>query len=220
MPEQNKVSCDESKRHYRVPEEETISEEIELEEMTLTRREHPRRFGTGLGVLTDSKGSSISEDYIDEEVIDLLKQIQSSEAAAEASNDENRTIVTVADIHFTKDTTEGPSVDSSDRKSTHSAKKNFRLNQFPFIDMGDSEEILPEVCLPLDSDDEAGPAEKETSAKEVDEAHFWLNGYVDKQNCRIWREANPQVYVETPLHPEKLTVWGALWAGGILLQKR
>ncbi|GFV94960.1 hypothetical protein TNCV_1029581 [Trichonephila clavipes] len=53
-----------------------------------------------------------------------------------------------------------------------------------------------------------------------DEAHFWLNGYVNKQNCRIWSEANPQVYVETPLRPEKLTVWYALWAGGILLQKR
>ncbi|GFW94383.1 uncharacterized protein TNCV_1433181 [Trichonephila clavipes] len=53
-----------------------------------------------------------------------------------------------------------------------------------------------------------------------DEAHFWLNGYANKQNCRIWSEANPQVYVETPLHPEKLTVWCALWAGGILLQKR
>ncbi|GFX88099.1 hypothetical protein TNCV_159142 [Trichonephila clavipes] len=53
-----------------------------------------------------------------------------------------------------------------------------------------------------------------------DEAHFWLNDYVNKQNCRIWSEANPQVYVETPLHPEKLTVWCALWAGGILLQKR
>ncbi|GFV58775.1 hypothetical protein TNCV_3731131 [Trichonephila clavipes] len=43
-----------------------------------------------------------------------------------------------------------------------------------------------------------------------DEVHFWLNGYVNKQNCRIWSEANPQVYVETPLHPEKLTV-GALY---------
>ncbi|GFT67307.1 hypothetical protein TNCV_2359701 [Trichonephila clavipes] len=39
-----------------------------------------------------------------------------------------------------------------------------------------------------------------------DEAHFWLKGYVNKQNCRIWSEANPQVYVKTPLHPEKLTV--------------
>ncbi|GFS48236.1 hypothetical protein TNCV_2296291 [Trichonephila clavipes] len=53
-----------------------------------------------------------------------------------------------------------------------------------------------------------------------DEAHFRLNSYVNKQNCRIWSEANPQVYVETPLHPEKLTVWCALWAGGIHLQKR
>ncbi|GFV37557.1 hypothetical protein TNCV_3172491 [Trichonephila clavipes] len=53
-----------------------------------------------------------------------------------------------------------------------------------------------------------------------DEVHFWLNGYVNKQDSRIWSEANPQVYVETPLHPEKLTVWCALWAGGILLQKR
>ncbi|GFS63215.1 hypothetical protein TNCV_1496451 [Trichonephila clavipes] len=59
-----------------------------------------------------------------------------------------------------------------------------------------------------------------TVIRPVDEAHFWLNGYVNKQNCRIWSEANPQVYVETPLHPEKLTVWCALWAGGILLQKR
>ncbi|GFT02857.1 putative DD41D transposase [Trichonephila clavipes] len=49
-----------------------------------------------------------------------------------------------------------------------------------------------------------------------DEAHFWLNGYVNKQNCRIWSEANPQVYVETPLHPEKLTVWCALCSGGII----
>ncbi|GFX50006.1 putative transposable element [Trichonephila clavipes] len=48
------------------------------------------------------------------------------------------------------------------------------------------------------------------------EAHFWLNGYVNKQNCCIWSEANPQVYVETPLHPEKLTVWCALWAGRII----
>ncbi|GFY03621.1 hypothetical protein TNCV_3092471 [Trichonephila clavipes] len=55
---------------------------------------------------------------------------------------------------------------------------------------------------------------------ENDEAHFWLNGYVNKQNCRIWSEANPQVYVETPLHSEKLTVWCTLWYGGVLLQKR
>ncbi|GFT55564.1 hypothetical protein TNCV_3320751 [Trichonephila clavipes] len=65
-----------------------------------------------------------------------------------------------------------------------------------------------------------GPSPKKPQVAEDDEAHFWLNGYVNKQNCRICSEANPQVYVETPLHPEKLTVWCALWAGGILLQKR
>ncbi|GFW42785.1 hypothetical protein TNCV_473751 [Trichonephila clavipes] len=54
------------------------------------------------------------------------------------------------------------------------------------------------------------------ACKEKRQSHFWLNGYVNKQNCRIWSEANPQVYVETPLHPEKLTVWCALWAGGII----
>ncbi|GFX67719.1 putative transposable element [Trichonephila clavipes] len=52
--------------------------------------------------------------------------------------------------------------------------------------------------------------------EQSDEAHFWLNGYVNKQNCRIGSEPNPQVYVETPLHPEKLTVWCALWDGGII----
>ncbi|GFW15165.1 hypothetical protein TNCV_173121 [Trichonephila clavipes] len=70
--------------------------------------------------------------------------------------------------------------------------------------------------VPKRTEKECLPWKKRTN----DEAHFWLNGYVNKQNCRIWSEANPQVYVETPLHPEKLTVWCALWAGGILLQKR
>ncbi|GFW92414.1 transposase [Trichonephila clavipes] len=49
-----------------------------------------------------------------------------------------------------------------------------------------------------------------------DEAYIWLTGCVNKQNCRIWSEANPQVYVETPLHPETLTVLCAIWAGGII----
>ncbi|GFW79184.1 uncharacterized protein TNCV_2475911 [Trichonephila clavipes] len=30
-----------------------------------------------------------------------------------------------------------------------------------------------------------------------DETHFWLNGYVNRQNCRIWSEANPQVAMIT-----------------------
>ncbi|GFV76072.1 uncharacterized protein TNCV_1456691 [Trichonephila clavipes] len=37
-----------------------------------------------------------------------------------------------------------------------------------------------------------------------------------RKRSAVRNEANPQVYVETPLHPEKLTVWCALWAGGII----
>ena len=40
----------------------------------------------------------------------------------------------------------------------------------------------------------------------TDEPHFWLNGNVNKQNCCIWTEDNLQAIVQTPLHPEKLTV--------------
>ncbi|GFV79792.1 DDE_3 domain-containing protein [Trichonephila clavipes] len=44
-----------------------------------------------------------------------------------------------------------------------------------------------------------------------------LDEFLNQQTkLRIWSEANPQVYVETPLHPETLTVWCALWAGGII----
>ncbi|GFT62679.1 hypothetical protein TNCV_3096151 [Trichonephila clavipes] len=96
------------------------------------------------------------------------------------------------------------------------------LSEINNILTDDFSDEVPAYCLlefPLDSQDN----DQETELKRIlfsDEAHFWLNGSVNKQNCRIWSEANPQVYVETPLHPEKLTVWCALWAGGILLQKR
>ncbi|GFX39624.1 hypothetical protein TNCV_2103681 [Trichonephila clavipes] len=41
-----------------------------------------------------------------------------------------------------------------------------------------------------------------------DEAHFWLNGDVNKQNCRIWSEANPHVlflwrYVKSSVYADK-----------------
>ena len=44
-----------------------------------------------------------------------------------------------------------------------------------------------------------------------DEAHFQLNGYVNKQNCRIWGTENPRVINEKPLHPQMATVW---WCSG------
>lgn len=49
-----------------------------------------------------------------------------------------------------------------------------------------------------------------------DEAHFWLCGFVNKQNCRIWSNENPKEFVGVPLHPQKLTVWCAIWAGGVI----
>lgn len=49
-----------------------------------------------------------------------------------------------------------------------------------------------------------------------DEAHFWLNGYVNKQNCRIWSGENPKMIQQMPMHPEKCTVWCGLYAGGII----
>ncbi|GFV43439.1 hypothetical protein TNCV_5041 [Trichonephila clavipes] len=67
-------------------------------------------------------------------------------------------------------------------------------------------------CPPLEGGVYTSRTQNEPAQQDVymlpanDEAHFWLNGYVNKQNCRIWSEANPQVYVETPLHKEKLTV--------------
>ena len=49
-----------------------------------------------------------------------------------------------------------------------------------------------------------------------DEAHFCLNGLVNKQNCRILANENPNTVHETPLHPQKLTVWCAFWYGSIM----
>lgn len=43
-----------------------------------------------------------------------------------------------------------------------------------------------------------------------DEAHFWLDGYVNRQNYRIWGTEKPEVLVTKPLHPQKVTVWCGL----------
>ncbi len=40
-----------------------------------------------------------------------------------------------------------------------------------------------------------------------DEAHFYLNETVNKQNCRYYAVENPQNIVEKPLHSERITVW-------------
>ena len=48
-----------------------------------------------------------------------------------------------------------------------------------------------------------------------DEAHFHLNGYVNKENMRYWAETNPRELHERPLHSPKVTVWCAISSTGI-----
>ena len=49
-----------------------------------------------------------------------------------------------------------------------------------------------------------------------DVAHFWLNGFVNKQNMRYWSATNPNVLLETPLHPQQVTVWCGFHDGGVI----
>ena len=50
----------------------------------------------------------------------------------------------------------------------------------------------------------------------IDEAHFNLGGYVNKQNYRIWGSENPKMIIEKPLYPRRVTVWCGFWAEGII----
>jgi len=49
-----------------------------------------------------------------------------------------------------------------------------------------------------------------------DEAHFYLSGQVNKQNCRVWGRENPQALVESDPHAPHITVWCGLTSRGIL----
>jgi Helix-turn-helix domain (DUF4817) len=49
-----------------------------------------------------------------------------------------------------------------------------------------------------------------------DEAHFHLNGFVNKQNCRIWGSENPRVIKEKQMHPQRVTVWCGIWSQGLI----
>ena len=49
-----------------------------------------------------------------------------------------------------------------------------------------------------------------------DEAHFWLNEYVNKQNFRIWCDHNLAAIVKAPLNTQKVTVWCAKQAEAII----
>lgn len=49
-----------------------------------------------------------------------------------------------------------------------------------------------------------------------DEAHFCLNGAVNKQNHRFWGSENPQIIHQQPLHEPKVTVWCGVSARKII----
>lgn len=39
------------------------------------------------------------------------------------------------------------------------------------------------------------------------------------QNCRIWASGNPKAIIEKPLHAQRVTVWCAMWSGGVIVRK-
>ena len=46
-----------------------------------------------------------------------------------------------------------------------------------------------------------------------DEAHFDLDGYVNKLNCRIWGTENPNSNIEKSTHSKRIwTVWCGFWS--------
>ena len=49
-----------------------------------------------------------------------------------------------------------------------------------------------------------------------DEAHFHLNGFVNKQNSRFWTAENPRQTLQVPLHCPRVTVWCGFWSGGVI----
>ena len=49
-----------------------------------------------------------------------------------------------------------------------------------------------------------------------DEVHFWLNGYVISRIIDFGVKISQKNWKSNPMHPEKVTVWCRLWAGGII----
>ena len=47
------------------------------------------------------------------------------------------------------------------------------------------------------------------------EAHFDLDGYVNKQNWCIWGTEKPHAYIEKSTHPKRITIWSGFWSRGI-----
>lgn len=50
----------------------------------------------------------------------------------------------------------------------------------------------------------------------TDEAHFYLDGFVNKQNWRFWGSTNPHITESRSLHPKRTTAWAAISSKGII----
>lgn len=45
-----------------------------------------------------------------------------------------------------------------------------------------------------------------------DECSFFLNGIVNRHNCRYWSDSNPSIFHEVHTqHPQKLNVWAGIF---------
>lgn len=50
-----------------------------------------------------------------------------------------------------------------------------------------------------------------------DECSFFLNGLVNRHNCRYWADTNPRIFHETHTqHPQKLNVWAGIFGNSIV----
>ena len=52
-----------------------------------------------------------------------------------------------------------------------------------------------------------------------DECTFFLNGVVNRHNCRYWADDNPRVFHEVHTqNPQKLNVWAGIFGNSVLGQ--
>jgi hypothetical protein len=68
-----------------------------------------------------------------------------------------------------------------------------------------------DICSPLLQFLEANAAVLQ-SILFRDKAHFYLNGYINKQNMYMWATENLHGIMEAQLHSQKCTVWCAVLA--------
>jgi hypothetical protein len=48
-----------------------------------------------------------------------------------------------------------------------------------------------------------------------DEAHFHIDGGVNRHNCRYWSDTNPHWVTTQSIHSPRTTVWAGIWESGI-----